>query len=158
MLEQEPEQGDDRSSLRPVTTLSGAIELRNVGFRYGGPESAPILEGLTFRVGAGERIAIVGRSGSGKTTLVKLLSGLVEPTEGTVLYDGFDMRTLDYRTLRRQVGFVLQESYLFDDTIGKNIAFGESEPDMDRVILGGASCERTRIHLAAAARVRDAGG
>ena len=133
VLEHEPEQGSDRSGLKPVTTLSGAIELRNVGFRYGGPESAPILEGLTFQVKAGQRIAIVGRSGSGKTTLIKLLSGLVEPTEGTVLYDGLDMRTLDYRTLRRQVGFVLQESYLFDTTIEKNIAFGESEPDMDRV-------------------------
>ena len=134
VLEHEPEQGKDRSNLRPVTTLSGAIELRNVGFRYGGPESAPILQELTFRVGAGERIAVVGRSGSGKTTLVKLLSGLIEATEGTVLYDGLDMTTLDYRTLRRQVGFVLQESYLFDATIAKNIAFGESEPDMDRVV------------------------
>lgn len=134
VLEHEPEQGNRRSSLRPVTTLSGAIELRNVGFRYGGTESRPILEGLTFNVKAGERIAIVGRSGSGKTTLVKLLSGLIEPTEGTVLYDGFDMRTLDYRTLRRQVGFVLQECYLFDATIAKNIALGESEPVIEQVI------------------------
>lgn len=161
VLEHEPEQGNDRSSLRPVTTLSGAIELRNVGFRYGGPESAPILEGLNFRVKAGERIAIVGRSGSGKTTLVKLLSGLVEPTEGTVLYDGFDMRTLDYRTLRRQVGFVLQESYLFDATITKNIAVGESEPDMDRVTWASQAASAhefiSRLPLGYETRVGDSG-
>jgi HlyB family type I secretion system ABC transporter len=161
VLEQVPEQGDDRGNLRPVTTLSGAIELRNVGFRYGGPESAPILEGLTFRVGAGERIAIVGRSGSGKTTLVKLLSGLVEATEGTVLYDGFDMRTLDYRTLRRQVGFVLQESYLFDETIAKNIAFGEPAPDMDRVVWAARAASAhefiSRLPLGYETRVGESG-
>ena len=161
VLDHEPEQGNDRSSLRPVTTLSGAIELRNVGFRYGGPESAPILEGVTFEVKAGERIAIVGRSGSGKTTLVKLLSGLVEPTEGMVLYDGFDMRTLDYRTLRRQVGFVLQENYLFDTTIAKNIAFVESEPDMDRVIWASRAASAhefiSRLPLGYETRVGDSG-
>jgi ABC-type bacteriocin/lantibiotic exporter with double-glycine peptidase domain len=54
-------------------------------------------------------VAIVGRSGSGKTTLIKLLAGLFEPTEGMILFDGLELRTLDYRTLRRHVGFVLQE-------------------------------------------------
>jgi ATP-binding cassette subfamily B protein len=78
-------------------------------------------------------VAIVGRSGSGKTTLIKLLAGLFEPTEGMILFDGLELRTLDYRTLRRQVGFVLQESYLFDDTIRANIAFGEPEPDAESV-------------------------
>ena len=65
----------------------------------------------------GRTVAFVGRSGSGKTTLVRCLAGLLEPTEGTILYDGVDMRELDYRDLRRQIGFVLQENHLFDDTI-----------------------------------------
>ena len=82
----------------------------------------------------GKTVAIVGRSGSGKTTLVKCLAGLLEPTEGTISYDGVDLKTLNYRDLRRQIGFVLQENYLFDDTIARNIAFGEEEPDMDRVL------------------------
>ena len=134
VLDQTPEQGDDRSALRPVTTLAGAVDLRGVSFRYGGPESPLILQDVNLAVEAGESVAIVGRSGSGKTTLIKLLAGLLEPTEGSIHYDGLELRTLDYRTLRRQIGFVLQETYLFDATIGANIAFGEPEPDPDRVL------------------------
>jgi len=134
VLDQEPEQGTDRSGLRPVTTLAGRVELRGVGFRYGGPEAPPILQELAFAAEPGETVAIVGRSGSGKTTLIKLLAGLIEPTEGAILFDGFDLRTLDYRTLRRQIGFVLQESYLFDDTIAGNIAFGEETVDQQRLV------------------------
>jgi ABC-type multidrug transport system fused ATPase/permease subunit len=85
-------------------------------------------------LGAGATVAIVGRSGSGKTTLVECLAGLLEPTSGTIRYDGLDMRTLRYRELRRQIGFVLQDTYLFDDTIAHNIALDESYPDMERVV------------------------
>ena len=134
VFQQEPEQGTDRARLQPVRTLEGSLSLRNVGFRYGGPEAPPILEEITIEVPAGRMVAIVGRSGSGKTTFVKCLAGLLEPTEGTILYDGVDLRTLNYRDLRRQIGFVLQENHLFDDSIARNIAFGEAEPDMDRVI------------------------
>jgi ATP-binding cassette subfamily B protein len=130
----EPEQGHDHSRLVAVRTLEGRIGLRNVGFRYGGPESPPILEGISLDVPPGTTVAIVGRSGSGKTTLVKCLAGLLEPTEGTISYDGVDLRSLSYPALRRQIGFVLQENYLFDETIARNIAFGDDEPDMDRVV------------------------
>jgi ATP-binding cassette subfamily B protein len=134
VFEQRPEQGDDRSALLPVRTLAGKVSLRAVGFRYGGPESPMILEGITFDTDPGKMVAIVGRSGSGKTTLAKLLSGLLEPTDGSILFDGIDMKTLNYRDLRRRVGFVLQENYLFDETIARNIAFGDGEPDADRVL------------------------
>jgi ABC-type bacteriocin/lantibiotic exporter with double-glycine peptidase domain len=134
VFQHEPEQGYDRSLLKAVRTLAGQVSLRNVGFRYGGPEAPPILENLTFDVPAGRTVAIVGRSGSGKTTLAKCLSGLLEPTEGTILFDGLDQKTLNYRDLRRQIGFVLQEPYVFADSIARNIAFGEGEPDMDRVL------------------------
>jgi ATP-binding cassette subfamily B protein len=76
----------------------------------------------------------VGRSGSGKTTLIKVLAGLLEPTGGRVLYDGLDLRHLNHRELRRKIGFVLQENHLFDDTVARNIAFGDPEPDADRVL------------------------
>jgi ATP-binding cassette subfamily B protein len=134
VLEQEPEQGADHSHLRPVRTLEGGIRFQNLTFRYGGSEAPPILDGITFEVRPGKTVAIVGRSGSGKTTLIKCLAGLLEPTEGTIFYDGVDLRTLNYRDLRRQIGFVLQENHLFDDTIARNIAIGDEEPDMDRVL------------------------
>lgn len=134
ILEHPPEQNGERERLVPVRTLEGRISLRNVGFRYGGVESPAILEGIDLEVLPGQRVAIVGRSGSGKTTLVKCLAGLLEPTEGTILFDGLDLKTLNYRDLRRHIGWVLQQSHLFDTTIGRNIAFGEDEPDMDRVL------------------------
>jgi len=133
VFEHEPEQGYDRSRLRPVKSLTGQITFRQVGFRYGGPEAPQILQDISLEVPAGKTIAIVGRSGSGKTTLAKCLSGLLEPTDGAILFDGLDLKTLNYRDLRRQIGMVLQESYVFADTIARNIAFGEDEPDMERV-------------------------
>ena len=134
VFEPEPEQGTDRSKLVPVRSLEGRVSFQNMGFRYGGPESPAILEGISLDVPAGKMVAIIGRSGSGKTTLIKCLAGLLEPTEGTIRYDGVELTTLNYRDLRRQVGFVLQENYLFNDTIARNIAFGDNEPDMDAVI------------------------
>jgi len=134
VFQQEPEQGLDHSHLVPVKTLEGRVRFQDVGFRYGGPEAPPILQSITLDVPAGRMVAIVGRSGSGKTTLAKCLAGLLEPTEGTIYYDGIDLRSLDYRDLRRQIGFVLQDNHLFDDTIARNIAFGEDEPDMERVM------------------------
>jgi ATP-binding cassette subfamily B protein len=134
IFEQEPEQGHDRSRLTPVPSLEGRIEVRDLGFRYGGPESPQILSGINLDIEPGRMIAIVGRSGCGKTTLVKLLAGLIEPTDGTILYDRVDMRTLNYRDLRRQIGLVLQENHMFDETILRNIAFGDAEPDFDRAL------------------------
>jgi ATP-binding cassette subfamily B protein len=134
IFEHPPEQGSDQTRLLPVRTLEGRIRFQNLGFQYGGPESPKILEGISLEVPPGKTVAIVGRSGCGKTTLIKCLAGLLEPTEGTIFYDGVDLKTLHYRDLRRQIGFVLQENYLFNDTIARNIAFGEDEPDMDRVL------------------------
>jgi HlyB family type I secretion system ABC transporter len=133
VFDHEPEQGHDRSRLRPVRSLTGHVSFRRVGFRYGGPEAPAILEDITLEVPAGKTVAIVGRSGSGKTTLAKCLAGLLEPTEGTIQFDGLDLKSLNYRDLRRHIGFVLQDSYVFADSIARNIAFGEDEPDMTRV-------------------------
>jgi ATP-binding cassette subfamily B protein len=134
VFEPEPEQGRDRSRLRPVKSVQGNITLRGVGFRYGGPDSAPVLEDINLDIPAGKTVALVGRSGSGKTTLVKLLAGIIEPTAGSLQIDGVELRTVNYRELRRHFGFVLQENYLFDDTILGNITFGDPQPDLERAV------------------------
>ena len=134
IFEQEPEQGHDRSRLIPVHSLEGRIELRGVSFKYGGPEAPHILKNITLDLAPGRMFALVGRSGCGKTTLIKLIAGLLEPTEGTILFDNVDLKTLNYRDVRRNIGMVLQENHMFNETIARNIAFGDPEPDLDRVL------------------------
>ena len=134
IFEHEPEQGRDRSHLKPVPTLEGHLQLRHVSFRFGGPEAPLILEDINLEISPGKVVAIVGRSGSGKTTLIKLIAGLLEPTEGTILFDRVDLKGLNYRDLRAKIGLVLQENHIFSDTILRNIAFGDPEPDFDRVL------------------------
>src|SRR5438876_371099 len=79
-------------------------------------------------------VAFVGRSGCGKTTLIKLIAGLLEPTEGTIFFDNVDLKTLNYRDVRRHIGIVLQENHMFNETIARNISFGDLQPDLDRVL------------------------
>ncbi len=134
IFEPEPEQGRDRSQLRAVPSLEGRIELRDASFRYGGPEAPEILKGLNLEFPPGKVTAIVGRSGSGKTTLIKLLAGLIEPTGGAIFLDRADLRTLNYRDVRHHIGMVLQENHIFSETISRNIAFGDHEPDTERVL------------------------
>ena len=135
IFEQEPEQGRDRSRLTPVHSLEGRIELRDVSFKYGGPEAPEHFERTSRSISRpGRMIALVGRSGCGKTTLIKLIAGLLEPTEGTILFDHVDLKTLNYRDVRRHIGMVLQENHMFNETIARNIAFGDAEPDLDRVL------------------------
>ena len=134
IFEQEPEQGHDRSRLAPVHSLEGRIELRSVSFKYGGPEAPNILTNVNLDLAPGRMVAFVGRSGCGKTTLIKLIAGLLEPTEGTIFFDNVDLKTLNYRDVRRHIGMVLQENHMFNETIARNIAFGDPEPDLDRVL------------------------
>jgi ATP-binding cassette subfamily B protein len=134
IFEQEPEQGHDRSRLVPVHSLEGHLQLRAVSFKYGGPESPDILKNINLDLAPGRMVAFVGRSGCGKTTLIKLIAGLFEPTEGTILFDNVDLRTLNYRDVRRHIGIVLQDNHMFNETIVRNISFGDPEPDLDRVL------------------------
>ncbi len=113
--------------------LRGAVSFRHLTFRYR-PEDPLVLEGISLDVEAGQTIAIVGKTGSGKSTLLSLLARLHDPPPGTVLIDGIDVRELPLATLRRAIGFVPQEPFLFSDTIAENVAFGALEaPDEDRV-------------------------
>jgi ATP-binding cassette, subfamily B, multidrug efflux pump len=82
------------------------------------------LDGIDLRIPAGATIAVVGHTGSGKSTLVQLIARLMDPTAGRVLLDGIDLRDLDPADIRRQIGFVPQETFLFSATVAENIAFG----------------------------------
>ena len=161
IVAEEPEQGSDRSRLRPVPTLAGRVSLRNVAFAYPGAVPTPVLEDITLDAEPGMTVAIVGRSGSGKTTLARLLAGLYEPTGGRILYDGIDLASLDHRELRRHLGFVLQETHLFDDSIARNIALGDETPDVERLRwaarIAGAQQFVERLPLAYDTRVGESG-
>ena len=105
----------------PVTTGGRAIEFRNVSFSYTERE---VLHGISFTIPAGGTLGVVGATGSGKSALLELMARLYDPTAGTVLMDGVPLPTLSLDTLRAEIGFVPQESLLFSDTIGSNLAYG----------------------------------
>jgi ATP-binding cassette, subfamily B, multidrug efflux pump len=113
------------ASPRPATNLQGTITFRNLTFAY--PTGPNVLEDINLEIPAGTSIAIVGPTGSGKTTLVNLIPRLLDATPGTVLIDGQPIRSLTLDTLRSNIGFVPQETFLFSDTIRQNIAFGAPE-------------------------------
>jgi subfamily B ATP-binding cassette protein MsbA len=113
----------ERSDAVILPRFSRGIELRDVHFAYGEGHDAT-LRGVTLTVSAGQMLAIVGRSGAGKTTLVNLLPRFYDVTGGAILIDGRDVRDATLASLRSQIGLVTQETVLFDDTIGANIAYG----------------------------------
>jgi len=117
--------------------LSGEIEFRDVIFSYPAQEISA-LNGLSFRIKAGERVAIIGRVGSGKTTLEKLILGLYRPTSGAVMVDGIDVRQLDPAELRRHIGYVPQDPVLFYGSLRENIAFSRPHSGDAEVLRAAA--------------------
>ena len=116
-------------------SLTRGIEFRGVGFRY--PESDEwVLRGIDLKILPGEKIALVGHNGAGKTTLIKLLSRLYDPTEGTILIDGTDIRELDPLDLRQKIGVIFQDFVRYHLPVSENIGFGQIEAAdrMDKII------------------------
>jgi len=116
--------------------LKGEIELRNVRFAYPNRDDAA-LDGVSFRIAPGERVALIGRVGSGKSTIQRLVMGLYEPSAGEVLLDGVDVRQLDPADVRRNIGYVSQDVLLFHGSLRDNIAFGLPFAD-DTAIVAAA--------------------
>lgn len=114
-----------------VNGFYDALELRNLSFRYG---NEWVLENIHLHIPKGKMVALVGPSGSGKSTLSDLIPRFIDPEKGGVYVDGKDIRTLKIADLRALMGIVTQESILFNDSIVANIAFGEENPSMERVI------------------------
>src|SRR2546423_14466813 len=102
--------------------LCEAIELRDIFFRYASEERR-VLRGISLRIPAGRMVALVGESGGGKSTLTKLVPRFHDPTEGSVRWDGVDLRDARLATLRRNIALVTQETVLFNDTVRHNIAY-----------------------------------
>ncbi len=112
-----------------TTAVKGTVEFKNISFRYPGVQAGNVLENISFRVNKGETVAILGATGCGKTSLVNLIARFYDATEGTVLVDGVDVKEYDLDALRSKIGFVLQKSELFSDTIENNIRWGKPDAD-----------------------------
>jgi ABC-type multidrug transport system fused ATPase/permease subunit len=130
LLDEEPEIVDSEDAL-DLPLLRGEIRFDDVTFAYNG--GAPALSDVTLDVPPGQTVALVGATGAGKSTLVKLVARFYDPTEGRVLVDGHDLRSVSERSLRSQLGVVPQEGFLFSGTIRDNIAFGSPDATDDDV-------------------------
>ena len=126
-----PSEGRGAGGLRPQ--LQGTITFDNVTFRYPGA-SATALNRASFTIPAGAVVGIVGRSGSGKTTLTKLIQGLYPVQEGIVRFDGIDAREIDLSHLRKHIGVVLQENFLFRGTVRQNITVTRPDATFEEIV------------------------
>ena len=112
--------------------LRGAIELKDVSFSYS-PTEPPTLQDVSVRIRSGEKVAIVGPSGAGKSTLARLLLGMHLPSSGSIAFDGRDLSKLELQKVRRQMGVVLQDTFLFDDTVRANLSLKDEEIPLERL-------------------------
>lgn len=106
-----------------IDRIEGALSFENVSYRFA-PDAPDVLSDVSFALAPGQTLGVVGRTGSGKSTLVRLIGRMLDPTAGTVRIDGHDARTIPVATLRRHLGFVPQDVFLFSESVGDNIAFG----------------------------------
>ncbi len=128
-MEEEEKPGEAKVALIPE---KAAIQINDLSFRYTGG-LAPVLEGVTLNIPANKTTAIVGTSGSGKTTLMKLLLGFYPPASGEIKVESFPLSSVSQKAWRDQCGVVMQEGYIFNDSIAKNIAVGEDNIDVKQL-------------------------
>jgi ABC-type multidrug transport system fused ATPase/permease subunit len=146
VLVQEPEVADRRGATE-LDRIRGHVRFDGVRFAYGtGPE---VLHGIDLDVAAGTTVALVGHTGAGKSTIAKLLARFYDPTEGAITIDGADLREVRQESLRRQLGIVPQEGFLFAGTIAENIAFGRPEASREEIAAaaGAAGADDLVAHL-----------
>lgn len=132
---------ETRESDKPVhrTDCSGNITFRNVTFGY--ERHRPVLKNVSLEIPAGQMVGVVGRSGSGKTTLVNLICRFYDVSEGSILIDGADVREIPREELRKQVGIVLQEPFLFRGTIWDNLVYGEPDATREQAITAAKAAQ-----------------
>jgi ATP-binding cassette subfamily B protein len=133
----------DRPDAKSLDAVRGAIEFRDVSFAYATGER--VLEHIDITIDAGETVAFVGQTGSGKSTLMKLLLRFYEPTSGKILLDGHAIDTLSLDSLRRNMGFVSQDVFLFQGTVADNIAYGTAGATREAVKAAAEAAEATEF-------------
>lgn len=126
ILSAQPDVEDGELTDFSLRSVKGEIEFRDVSVSFDG---VPVLKGVSFHIRPGESIGLTGRTGSGKTVIVNLIARTVDPDDGVILIDGIDHRRYPAEVLRRFIGLVPQEPFLFSDTIAENIAYGVPETD-----------------------------
>ncbi len=119
---------DNDATENAISKINGEIEFRNVSFRYI-DDSSDVLKNISFKVKNGETLAIIGHTGSGKTSLINLIPRLFDVTAGEILIDGKNVKSIPKQVLRKSIGMVSQETFLFSDTLTNNIAFGLENVD-----------------------------
>jgi len=129
----QPEIKDTDETDFSIRQINGEIEFKDVWFKYPDSESY-VLRGISFKIGQGQTVGIVGYTGSGKTTLVNLIPRLFDPDKGEVLIDGVNVKRIPLKVLRENIGYVQQDVFLFSDTIKNNITFGIDGADDSKVI------------------------
>jgi len=122
----------DRKKPQKAAPFIGLVEFEDVSFSY--RQDQPILQNINFRIEPGQTAAFVGPTGAGKTTIVSLIPRFYEPTTGIIRIDGTDIRTMKRRSLRKQIGFVLQDTILFRTTVFNNIAYGRPSATREEII------------------------
>lgn len=127
-----PSIGDSERTDHTVTDIEGSIEFRHVSFKHE-TAATPTLQKIDLNIPQGSTLAIVGFTGSGKSSLVNLIPRLYDVTEGSLLIDGKDIRTIPIATLRKHIGYVPQETFLFSDSIAENIRYGDDEAERERI-------------------------
>jgi ATP-binding cassette subfamily B protein len=131
ILDTPPEIIDDEETLS-VENIEGEIQIKNLTFAYD-KKTEPALKNINLKIEAGSILAVVGRTGSGKSTLMNILTRNYDPDPGSIFIDDIDIRKIPLQTLRRNIGYIPQETFLFSDTIEKNVSFGMISAEQDKI-------------------------
>lgn len=124
-----------------IPDLKGNIRLKNIHFHYHSKQ--PILKNINLTIRAGQKVAIIGKTGSGKSTLASLIAGLYEPTQGDILLDHYSIKELNKSNLRKKLGIVMQEDFLFNRTIKENLQIYNNQISLEQIIR---ACQLAEIH------------